>query len=165
MKVDEFASLLKQFAERPIPSMLGRHVYVWCRAVDALNPLVPRKILTVLDLNKLCCTLQRTPSTDDAARAVLTGAINARLQQEFPRDERQRVLVVSSCGLLMRYRVSLGLFMQLASENRLIVFVVPADESNYKPGQPLADYVRLRPDATLSFFKNALPAEEAFIGD
>jgi hypothetical protein len=164
MTVDEFTSLLTQFAERPIPSVLGRHVYVWRRAVDALNPLVPRRVLTVLDLNDLCRTLARTPSTDDAARAVLTEAIDARLQQEFPRDNRQRVLIVSGCGLLMRYRVSLGLFVQLASENRLIVFVAPTDDSNYQPGQPLPDYVRLRPDATLSFFKNAL-TEEAFIGD
>ncbi|CAG0960658.1 hypothetical protein ANRL3_00855 [Anaerolineae bacterium] len=165
MNVDEFANLLKQFAERPIPSVIGRHVYVWRKTADALSTRVPRKVLATLDLNDLCRTLERTPSTDDAARAMLTEAITARLQQEFPRDERQRVLIVSGCGLLMRYRVSLGPFMQLASENRLIVFVAPVDDSSYQPGQPLPGYIYLRPDATLSFFKNSLPGEEAFIGD
>lgn len=165
MNVDEFASLLKQFAERPIPSVIGRHVYVWRRTADALSTLAPCRVLATLDLNELCRTLERTPSTDDAARTVLTEAMSAWLQHEFPRDERQRVLIVSGCGLLMRYRVSLGPFIQLASENRLIVFVAPADDSNYQPGQPLPGYVHLRPDATLSFFKNSLPSEEAFIGD
>lgn len=165
MNVNDLASLLNQFAERPMPSVIGRHVYVWRRPVDELITLARRSVLATLDLNELCRTLERTPSTDNAARTVLTEAMRVWLQHEFLRDDRQRVLIVSGCGLLMRYQVSLGLFIQLASENRLIVFVALADDSNYQPGPSLPGYVHLRPDATLSFFRNSLPSEDAFIGD
>jgi hypothetical protein len=164
MTRDEFLQLIARFAKRPIPSTEGRHVYVWQSTAEELDAKTLRGLVATLDLHKLCHALERTPSTTEAARRVLTDAIGKWLSQELVRDDRQRVLAVTGCDLLMRYRVSLSPFVQLASENRLVAFVVPADESRYKPNQSLPPYVRLQPNATLSYLKSHL-GESAVIGE
>jgi hypothetical protein len=163
MTRDEFILLLKQFAERPMPSTAGRHIYVWQGALNALTSKAPRGLMTVLDLHELCRTLERTPSTLEAGRKVLAEAISKWLGREFPRDDQQRALAVTGCDLLMRYSVPLSQFVQLASESRLIALVAPADES-HKRAKPLPAYVRLQADAILSYCKSHL-TDEAIIGE
>lgn len=164
MTRDGFVQLLARFAKRPIPSTEGRHVYVWLGSLDDLTASAPRGLVQVLDLHDLCRTLERTPNTTEAARTVLKNAISGWLEREFPKDERQRVLAVTGCDLLMRYQVPLSQFVQLASESKLIALIVSPDDRAYKPLKPLPAYVHLQTDATLSYLKSHL-AENAVIGE
>ncbi len=164
MNRGEFAVLLKRFADRPLPATMGRHVYIWQGSFDELASMVASRLIACLNLHDLCRALERTPYTTDAARKVLVDAIGAWLAREFPRDERQRLLAVSGCDLLARYKVPLSHFVRLASENRMIAFVVPAGDSRYKPSKPLPPYVHLQPDATLAYLRPQF-ADEAVIGE
>jgi hypothetical protein len=161
---DEFADLLKRFAGRPVPATAGRHVYIWQASFEELASLVPAKLISSLDLHELCRTLERTPNTTDAARQVIVEALDAWLTREFPRDDRQRLLTVSGCDLLARYRVPLSHFMRLSSESRMVVFLVPGEDSRYKSLKPLPAYIRVQPETTLAYFKPQL-AEDAVIGE
>ncbi len=126
--------------------------------------MVPAKLISSLNLHDLCRTLDRTPNTTDAARQVIVDVLDAWLNREFPRDDRQRLLVVSGCNLLARYRVPLSHFMRLSSESRMVVFLIHGEHSRYKPSKPLPSYVYIQPEATLAYFKPQL-AEEAVIGE
>jgi hypothetical protein len=153
MNSDEFSKLLQRFARKPTPSTEGRHVYLWQNTLEVLLAKMPRDFAVVLNLHELCRTLDRTPSTTQAARQVLNDAIAAWVNKEFPRDDRQRALAVVGCDLLARYQIPLGQFMSIASESRLVVFVVPKADSAYRPNKPLPAFVYLRAEATLAYLK------------
>jgi hypothetical protein len=153
MTSDEFFQLLTRFARRPTPSLEGRHVYVWAGQTSILSAKIPRGQITVLDLHALCKTLERTPNTTEAARTVFAEAISKWLEKEMPEDDKQRVLVITGCDVLLRYQIPPSPFVQIASEKRLIVFTVPPEERQYKPTRPLPNYVHLEPSATFTYLK------------
>jgi hypothetical protein len=162
---DEFGRLLQQFAERPVPAMgrLARHVYIWQQTVDSLIRAAPRGFIHVVDLHRLCQELDRTPNTADAARKLLSTAIDRWLSGKFSLGRQQRGLAVTGCDLLARYAIPLSPMAQLASENCLVCFVAPVEDSAFVPAAPLPSMVRLQPDATVSYLKAQLP-DEAIVG-
>ena len=72
------------------------------------------------------------------------------------------VLVVTGCDLLSRYRVPLGPFFEIASEQVMIVLVVSPAEIRFRPAEPIPDYVSLDADAPFDYLRSAV-GEEAVI--
>jgi hypothetical protein len=161
---DEFATLLTHFAQRPVPAVYGRHVYLWHGEMTALRALLPTGLAVELDLYALAGELQRTPVSADEARRVLQTAIANWLRQHLPAPGEQQAVIVTGNSLLRRYRMPLGDFIQAASESRLFVFVVSPQETTFQPRQPLPGYVLLQPSATFDYLKTNL-GERFVIGE
>ena len=152
MTRDEFLDLLSRFAERPLPALSGRHLYLWHGSVEHLTAIVPGNVARTLDLHALAATLPHSPRSADAARRLLRDALRSQLA-ELPTLDRQRVLVVTGCDLLSRYRVPLGPFFEVASERLMVVLLVPPAETHFRPAEPIPDYVLLDPDAPFEYLQ------------
>ena len=155
MNQEEFLGLLSRFAERPMPALAGRHVYLWHGDLDALTGTLPGKVSGILDLHALAAPLPRAPRSIDGARRVLLQTVRSQLADLLPSD-RQHVLVVAGCDLLSRYRVPLGSFFEIASERTAVVLTVPPAETHFQPTEPLPEYVSLNPHAPLDYLRTAL---------
>ena len=163
MRRIEFINLLKEFARRPVP-VSGRHIYLWLETKELLLSEAPPSLAVHLDLHELCQHLEIFPSSDTAARETLEKAITVWLAQEFHRDGRQHMLIVSGGDLLARYQMALSAFVRATDETRLIVLACPAKDTQYRPVSPLPTHVLFQPEATEVYIRSLLP-EGATIGE
>jgi hypothetical protein len=155
MNQEEFLDLLRRFAERPMPALEGRHIYVWHGNVDPLNRALPDQTVQILDLHTLAASLSQSPTSMDGARRVLLRAIRSQIADLLSSD-RQQILVVTGCDLLSRYRVPLVSFFEIASERTAVAFAVSPDETYFQPAEPLPEYVSLNPRAPLDYLREAV---------
>jgi hypothetical protein len=155
MNQGEFLDLLHRFAERPVPALGERHVYLWHGDVAPLRRALPDHTLRTLDLHTLAATLSRSPSSLDGARRVLLQAIRSQIA-DLHSSDRQQILVVTGCDLLSRYRVPLGSFFEIASERTVVIFAIPPDETYLQFTEPLPEYVSLNPRAPFDYLRGAL---------
>lgn len=155
MNQEEFLDLLSRFAERPMPALAGRHVYLWHGYLDPLTRALPGKVSRILDLHALAAALPQAPRSIDRARRMLLQAVRLQIADLLSSD-RQRVLVVAGCDLLSRYRVPLGSFFEIASEHTAVVLTLPAAETRFQPSAPLPEYVSWNPHAPLDYLCKAL---------
>jgi hypothetical protein len=163
MNQDEYLDLLSRFSGRALPAQVGRHVYLWQGSTSSLLARVPGSVSRVLDLHQLAAGLARAPRSIDAARPLLNRAIRSQLDDLIsPRG--QQVIAVTGCDLLSRYRVRLALFFEKATEQVMIVFVVPANESHFQPSVPLPGYVALNPQAPLEYLSSVLDKRAVIAG-
>ena len=160
----EFAALLAQLAERPVPPLVDRHVYLWHGDLADLRGLAPIGLITELDLYTLAAALSKTPFALDEARLLLRASIATWLREHAPAPGIHQVIVVTGNSLLQRYRVPLNTFFQASSETQLIVFVVPRRETDFSPVRPVPAYVELEPSATFEFLRAKL-SDHALIGE
>ncbi len=155
MNQEEFLDLLRRFAERPMPALGGRHVYLWHGDVAFLRRALPGHTVRVLDLHALAASLSQSPGSIDGARRVLLRAIRSQIA-DLPSSDHQQVLVVTGCDLLSRYRVPLGSFFEIVSECTAVVFAVSPAETYFQLTEPLPEYVSLNPHAPLDYLRGAL---------
>lgn len=155
MTSDEFLDLLSRFAERPMPALVGRHVYLWHGSVDYLTAALSGSIVRTLDLHTLAATLSQSPRSIDAARRLLLQALRLHFA-DWRTPNHQQVLVVTGCDLLSRYRVPLGPFFEIASEHTAVVLTIPPLETHFQPAEPLPDYVLLDSHAPFDYLREAL---------
>ena len=160
----EFAALLAQVTERPVPPLVDRHVYLWHGDLADLRGLTPIGLSTELDLYALAATLSKTPFAPDEARRLLQASIATWLREHAPALGSHQVVVVTGNSLLQRYRVSLDAFFQSSSETRLIVFVVSRRETDFRPVHPMPAYAEFEPSATFEFLRMKL-SDHALIGE
>ena len=163
MELDDFKSLLARFAQRPVPPIAGRHVYLWHGELPALHALLPSGLSVHLDLWDLARSLSRTPLAVDEARRVLQAAIEAWLDHHAPPVSAQRVVVVAGATLLARYRTPLNVFFNRAGEAQMFVFILPPHETAFRPQRPLPPYVDFNSRATLDYLQTKL-GDQATIG-
>ncbi|MBM3189729.1 MAG: hypothetical protein FJZ90_13510, partial [Chloroflexi bacterium] len=160
MKVDEFEQLVAKARSRPTRPMAGqRHLYVWNGDLAVLNALLSPGGYAHLDLYDVARSLERRPTTSQAARQVLESAIEGWLRRYLGQREPSRVLVVSGCDLLMRYRVPMSLFMRELDESRVVILVAPSYSG---PTAPLPREVEFRAHATLDYLRGFV-SEQAVI--
>jgi hypothetical protein len=155
MNQEEFLDLLSRFAERPMPALSGRHVYLWHGDIDPLRRALPGHTIRTLDLYALAASLSQAPRSMDGARRLLLQALRSQIL-ELPAADRQQVLIVTGCDLLSRYRVPLTSFFEIASERMAVVLTVPSAETSFRPAEPLPEYVSLNPHAPLDYLRGAL---------
>jgi len=160
----EFAALLAQLAERPVPPLVDRHVYLWHGELEDLRGLAPIGLASELDLYTLAATLSKTPFALDEARRLLQANIATWLRDHTPAHGTPQVVMVIGNSLLQRYRVPLDAFFQASSETRLIVFVVSRRETDFGPVRPMPEYVELQPNATFEYLRTKL-SDHALIGE
>jgi hypothetical protein len=160
----EFAALLAQLAERPVPPLVDRHVYLWHGDLADLRGMVPIGLASELDLYTLAATLSKTPFALDEARRLLQANIATWLREHAPTPGRPQVIVVTGNSLLQRYRVSLDALFQASSETRLIVFVVSRRETDFRPVRPMPAYVEIEPGATFEHLRTKL-SDHAYFGE
>jgi hypothetical protein len=158
MTHDEFLDLLSRFAERPLPALTGRHIYLWHGELERLTPALPGNAPHRLDLHVLAANLPRAPRSIDAARRALLQTLRSQLG-ELPAADRQQVLLVTGCDLLSRYRVPLGPFYEIVSEHFMIVLVLLLAETRFRPAEPIPEYVSLDADAAYKYLRSAVGAE------
>lgn len=163
MHTDQFTDLLASFAQRSVPPLTGRHVYVWHGEPAALRAMVPGGLASELDLHSLAAGLSRTPYALDEARRVLQAAVQTWLRDHAPAAGQRQVIVVTGCGLLERYRLPLDAFYQASGDTRMMVLVVTPAETAFDPRRPLPPYVIVQPAAALAFLRAAV-GEPAVIG-
>jgi hypothetical protein len=163
MEPDAFKSLLARFAQRPVPPLAGRHVYLWYGELPALHALMPSGLSVHLDLWDLARSLPRTPLAVDEARRVLQAAIQPWLEDHAPQAGVQRVVLVTGATLLARYHVPLNAFFNWAGEAQMFVFVLPPHETAFRPQRPLPPYVDFNSRATLDYLQTKL-GDQATIG-
>lgn len=163
MELSNFRTLLTNFAQRPMPPIAGRHVYLWHGELAALYALLPSGLGIHLDLPELARSLARTPSAADEARRLLQAAIQSWLENHAPPTGAQRVVVITGAALLVRYRVPLNAFFDWAGETQMFVFVLPPHETAFRPQRPLPPYVDFNPHATLHYLQTKL-GDQATIG-
>jgi hypothetical protein len=156
MNTMEFAALLGQLAERPVPPLAGRHVYLWHGELAELRGFAPAGLSIELDLYALAAGLHKTPFALDEARRLLQAGIAAWLRDHAPALGAHQIIVVTGSSLLQRYRVPLDAFFQSSTETRLIVFAISRRESGYQPVRPMPDYVDLEPSATFEYLRAKL---------
>jgi len=155
MNEEGFLDLLSRFAERPMPALTGRHVYLWHGHVKPLTGVLPGKVSRVLDLHALAAALPQAPQSIDRARRMLLQAVRSEITDLLSSD-RQHVLIVTGCDLLSRYRVPLGSFFEVASEHTAVVLTYPPAETHFQPSAPLPEYVSWNPRAPLDYLSKAL---------
>ena len=160
----EFAALLAQLAERPVPPLVDRHVYLWHGDLADLRGLAPAGLASELDLYALAATLSKTPFALDEARLQLRTSIATWLREHAPAPGAHQVVIVTGNSLLQRYRVPLDAFFQASSETRLIVFVVSRRETDFIPVRPMPAYVEVEPNSTLEYLRTKL-SDHALIGE
>jgi len=160
----EFAALLAQLAERPVPPLFDRHVYLWHGELVDLRGMVTTGLTTELDLYALTTVLSKTPFALDEARRLLQSGIATWLREYAPAPGAPQVVVVTGNSLLQRYRVPLDAFFQTSNETRLIVFVVSRRETDFRPVRPMPAYVEIEPSATFEYLRTKL-SDHALIGE
>ncbi len=155
MTRDEFLDLLSRFAERPLPALAGRHVYLWHGDAQGLTTVLAPSLLRILDLHTLAATLPQSPRSNHTARRRLQTALRSYLA-DLGTLSHQQVLVVTGCDLLSRYQVPLGPFFEIASEQLMVVLVIPPSETYFRPSEPLPEYVVLDARAPFHYLCAAL---------
>lgn len=160
----EFATLLSRLVERPVPPLVGRHVYLWHGEPADLRGIVPAGLGVELDLYAMAATLPKAPFALDEARRLLQHSIAAWLRENAAPPGARQIVIVTGNSLLQRYRVPLEAFFQASSETRVIVFAVSRRETGYQPVRPMPAYVDLDPSAALEFLKSQL-GDHAFVGE
>lgn len=163
MEPNDFRSLLARFAQRPVPPVAGRHIYLWHGELAALRAWLPPGLDAHLDLWDLARSLPRTPLAVDEARRVLQTAIMGWLASHPPPAGAQRVVLVTGAPLLARYRVPLNAFFNWAGESQMFVFSLPLHETAFQPRRPLPPYVDFDPQAALAYLRTKL-GDPAIIG-
>lgn len=149
----ELFDLISRFAQRPLPAVSGRHVYLWHGSPDILKRAIPAETFVSLDLHHLAVTLPRVPRARDEARRLLSQTIQTTLNEKLALDQQQQIFVVTGCDLLSRYEVSLNSFFQLASEKQMFILVVPLAETQFQPSHPLPNYVLLDPTTPFNYLQ------------
>jgi hypothetical protein len=163
MEIDDFKSLLASFAQRPVPPLSGRHVYLWHGELAALHALLRPGLSIHLDLVEMVQSLSRTPWATDEARRVLQTAVQSWLERHTPQGGGQQVVAITGAALLARYRVPLNAFFNWAGESQMFVFVLPPHETTFRPHRPLPPYVDFDPHVTLNYLRTKL-GDPAIIG-
>ena len=152
MRREKFSEMVKHFAERRLPALQGRHIYLWEGELGSLQALVPLSVRETLDLHELAAAVPRAPRAEDEARRLLRGAILSRLDDECT-TEQQRIVLVTGCDLLSRYRVPVAPFLEVVSERFMVVFAVAPRETNFAPVGPLPSYVHMTPAAPRDYMR------------
>ena len=163
MVLDDFKTLLSNFAKRPVPPIVDRHVYLWHGELSALHALLTPGLSTTLDLFNMTRSLQRTPFAIDEARRVLQTTIQSWLDRQAPLSGTRQVVVVTGAAMLARYRVPINAFFNSAGESQMFVFVVPRYETALQPQGSLPGYVDFNPQVTLEYLQTKL-GDQAIIG-
>lgn len=163
MEPNDFRSLLARFAQRPVPPVAGRHIYLWHGELAELRTWLPPGFDAHLDLWELARSLPRTPLAADEARRVLQAAIQEWLVSHPPPAGAQRVVLVTGATLLARYRAPLSAFFNWAGESQMFVFILPPHVTAFQPRRPLPLYVDFDPQATLAYLRTKL-GDPAIIG-
>jgi len=151
-------------AQRAVPPLVGRHVYLWHGELQDLRALVPSSTVVELDLYSLAATLSKKPFALDEARRLLEAGIAAWLKEHLTSLAAHQVILVTGNSLLQRYRVPLDSFFQASSEIRLIVFAVSRSQTDYRPPRAMPSYVELEPSATFEYLRAKL-GDHALVGD
>jgi hypothetical protein len=154
MTKNEFFDLISRFAQRPVPAVDGRHVYLWHGPLELLKNGIPADSLVQIDLHQMAPILPGAPRSRDEARRLLSNVITTTLNEN--NAVRQQIFTVIGCDLLSRYEVSLSPFFQVASERQMVILVVPIDETYFRPSHPLPSYVMLDPAAPCNYLKAGL---------
>ena len=161
MTQDEFARLLARFAEKPVTSTVGRHVYLWHGAEDRLRAIIPGGVLDSLDLHSLAATATRAPAEQPEASRIIQRLIETWLGGNLG-QQRQHIILITGCDLLARYRVPLTPLFQWASDTVMFVLVVENLQSRAL-ARRMPDYVSFQPQAALAYLKEIV-SENAIIG-
>jgi hypothetical protein len=155
MMHDELLGMISRFAQRPLPALEGRHVYLWHGDWNLLRPAIPSGVSVQIDLHQLATTLAHTPRSRREAAEQLRRAIDKAIKAHFL-PTRQQIFVITGCDLLSRYQIPVRPFFDIASEQRMIILVVPADETHFRPTSMLPDYVSLDPVAQYQYLQAAV---------
>ena len=155
MTKDELFDLIQRFAQRPLPAVAGRHVYLWHGELPKLKMAAPAQVWAQLDLHPLAAALPHAPRASDEAARLLRQAISARLD-ELIQPERQQIIVITGCDLLSRYQVPLQPLFERASESCLLILVVSPDETHFHPAAILPEYVSFHPDAPFKYLREVV---------
>lgn len=151
-------------AQRAVPPLVGRHVYLWHGELEDLRGLLPSSAMVELDLHSLTATLARTPFALDEARHLLQASMAAWLKEHLAAPAAHQVILVTGNSLLQRYRIPLDAFFQASTETRLIVFVVSRSQTDYRPPRPMPAYVELEPGVTFEYLRAKL-GDHALVGE
>jgi len=151
MNTSAFFELIARFAEQPIPAILTRHVYLWVGEDDDLFFKSPLGFIKKLDLHLLCKNVSKTPIGDKAAGREFSRAIDEWLLKELPGSQRQRALLITGLDLLYRYYLPLSPFIQLASENTMVILCVSELDISFRLQKPLPSYIQFNPYSILNY--------------
>lgn len=164
MTPDDLQALIERLAQGPVVATeAGRHLYLWHGDPEVVEKMVPPSLRQHLDLRVLVRQLPRTPYADDRARRLLRAEIERELREQMTRALHQ-VLLISGCSLLARYRVPLRPFYSFVSDRRVVILVVPRQESEFIPPAALPGFIRLDPAATFTALSRAV-GEQSVVQD
>jgi len=161
---DGLQALIERLAQGPVVATeAGRHLYLWHGDPEVVQKMVPPSLRRYLDLRVLVRQLPRTPYAADEARRLLRAEIERKLREQMTHPLHQ-VLLVSGCGLLARYRVPLRPFYSFVSDRRVVILVVPRQESEFIPPAELPGFIRLDPAATFTALSRVV-GEQSIVQD
>jgi hypothetical protein len=155
MNKDELIKLAWQFSKRPVLSMIGRHLYLWHGDFEMLSGEIPAGISEEFNLYKLIPLLPQTPNSREGAMSLIQKAIKNKLYKFIP-SEKQRIILITGCDLLSRYKVPLTDFFSISSESILFIFIISPKETFFHPTSPLPDFVSLNPAHTFNYLKGII---------
>ena len=154
MKKEELFSLIDNFSDRPVPATSGRHVYLWHGSIETLMSEIPRKICQKINLHKLVARFKSTPRAQDQASRLIWKSIQDTLAESS--HSGQHIFVITGCDLLSRYRVPLKVFFERASEERMFLFALSSEDTNFQPTGFLPNYVLFNPTAAHKYLKEVI---------
>ncbi len=156
MTKTEFFELISRFAQRAVPALSGRHIYLWHGPPATLSAAMPAGLrVSAIDLHQLAVSLPRAPRARSEANRLLRQTIEKELADNCVPNSQQ-IFLVTGCDLLSRYEVPLSPFFQLASEKRMFIFVAPSSETTFQSTSPLPAYVDLKAAAPFEYLQAAV---------
>jgi hypothetical protein len=163
MMQEQFSRLLKRFAGSPVTSTTGRHVYLWHGNDSHLSDIVPAEVKEVLDLHTLVASASRTPYEQADAARVIQKLIEAWLEKNLA-ETRQRIVIISGCDILARYRVPLTAYFQWVSDTTMFIFVVE-DWTSLSLAGHIPEYVSLNTQSVFTYLHEIMSESATIEGE
>ncbi len=92
----------------------------------------------------------------------MSSTIENWISKEFTSSQQQRALLVTGLDLLYRYHLPMSIFMQLASENCMIVLAISPLDVNFRPAKIWPAVIQFSPYEILKYIATEIP-EEAIV--
>lgn len=142
MKTDDLKNLIQKLINK---NLSGRHLYIWNSNPDILYSFIPKNALDDMDISQISLQLKINDTNDDKEiKKMLEHVLDAELSKWY--QTGKSLLIISSLYLLIRYSISLNIFYNYLSDNKVIILLV----QNYYYPDRLPDYIEYNSEYVLN---------------
>lgn len=142
MKIDEFKKLIQKLENK---NLSGRHLYIWNLDESNLYSFILENYYDKLDISCVCGEFDKNIDDDREIKKELLRELDNELKKWYNQNKKN-ILIVNSIYLLVRYNISLNIFYNYLSDNKMIILQI----KNYYYQSKLPGYVEYDPEYILN---------------